>query len=579
MSIPKSLETVDYYGVDGPFAGCSSLSKINFEEGITVIPQYIFQGVTGLEEITIPDGVTTVRNNSFRDCTNLKKITFPESLETIGHHAFEKCTSLENVELPKNLKTLDGLAFGSCTKLASINIPKSLETADTYGVEGPFADCSALHAVTLEDGRTVIPANLFEGVTGLYELTIPEGITSIGHDAFRECIYLKTVNFPESLTVIGHHAFGNCVRLRDVKLPKKLETLGGNSFYNCVSITDIEIPASLVTADKYGIEGPFSHCSRIVPTFEEGRTTIPENMFAYCSGIHEYEIPAGITEIGKRAFENCSGLTKLIIPPTVTTLGYEFNDSSRCCVIYCTTDSPAHKYAVENELPYALTDDNPNDIKNLGNLETYIRPDDFVFAESSEGAVLTEYNGHSDTISLPEKDASGSPVVSIDRAFIDREYVLSVTVPKTVTSIKNGAFASIASLEEVTIGKNVTEIDDNVFRDSPFVTIVCYKDSAAHVYAYKNSIPFKLLDSSDPLAPPTVIEDKMFGDVDGDEEITAADALYVLRIAAGIQEFTPEILAIADVDGDEEISSADALEILRYSVGLSHSAMFDIENN
>ena len=58
------------------------------------------------------------------------------------------------------------------------------------------------------------------------------------------------------------------------------------------------------------------------------------------------------------------------------------------------------------------------------------------------------------------------------------------------------------------------------------------------------------------------------GDMDGDGEITVADALKALRIAAKLVEPTQEDVAIGDVDNDGEITVADALKILRVAAKL-----------
>ncbi len=60
----------------------------------------------------------------------------------------------------------------------------------------------------------------------------------------------------------------------------------------------------------------------------------------------------------------------------------------------------------------------------------------------------------------------------------------------------------------------------------------------------------------------------IFGDIDGDEQITANDALKILRASVGAETFGGDQKAIADVDGDSEITANDALDILRFSVGL-----------
>ena len=59
------------------------------------------------------------------------------------------------------------------------------------------------------------------------------------------------------------------------------------------------------------------------------------------------------------------------------------------------------------------------------------------------------------------------------------------------------------------------------------------------------------------------------GDMDGDEEITVADALKALRIAAKLVQPTEDDIAIGDVDKDGDITVADALKILRVAAKLA----------
>ncbi len=63
--------------------------------------------------------------------------------------------------------------------------------------------------------------------------------------------------------------------------------------------------------------------------------------------------------------------------------------------------------------------------------------------------------------------------------------------------------------------------------------------------------------------------DKMLGDVDEDGEITANDAIIVLRASIGLENID---IAISDVDGDDEITANDAIIILRASIGLEQLA-------
>ena len=65
----------------------------------------------------------------------------------------------------------------------------------------------------------------------------------------------------------------------------------------------------------------------------------------------------------------------------------------------------------------------------------------------------------------------------------------------------------------------------------------------------------------------TVLADVTYGDVDGDGEVSAADALEVLKSVVGKVTLTDEQVKAADVDGNGKADAADALDILKKVVG------------
>ena len=60
----------------------------------------------------------------------------------------------------------------------------------------------------------------------------------------------------------------------------------------------------------------------------------------------------------------------------------------------------------------------------------------------------------------------------------------------------------------------------------------------------------------------------VYGDINYDGSINAADARIALRVAVKLDQLNKETKIIADVDGDSVVSASDARYILRYSVGL-----------
>lgn len=75
------------------------------------------------------------------------------------------------------------------------------------------------------------------------------------------------------------------------------------------------------------------------------------------------------------------------------------------------------------------------------------------------------------------------------------------------------------------------------------------------------------------VAIPASAAEALKGDADNDGDVTPADALLVLREAAGIEDCVPaEREALCDVDGDGYISLFDARRILRAAAGLINLA-------
>lgn len=91
-----------------------------------------------------------------------------------------------------------------------------------------------------------------------------------------------------------------------------------------------------------------------------------------------------------------------------------------------------------------------------------------------------------------------------------------------------------------------------------------YEGSRAHQYALANGIPYEFIGGS-----------TAKGDPDGDGQITVADALSALRVAARLAESTDALIASCDIDGDGVITVADALSILRVAAKLADPSSLD----
>ena len=111
--IPKTLNS-SY----GPFNGCTALTNVTLELGMTVVAHNLFNDCPGLVSIKIPDTVTSIGNSAFEGCTRLKNVEIPDSVTSIGSQAFLGCTALEKIVIPDSVTAINSSAFYRCQRLS-----------------------------------------------------------------------------------------------------------------------------------------------------------------------------------------------------------------------------------------------------------------------------------------------------------------------------------------------------------------------------------------------------------------------------------------------------------------------------
>ena len=436
-------------------------------------------------DIIIPENVT-YNDNTY-------------SVTSIGNSAFSYCNGLTSVTIPNSVTSINYWAFDGCSGLTSIVVD-----GDNYKYDSRD-NCNAIiesESNTLITGckNTVIPNSVmtigsgaFYGCTGLTSVTIPNSVTSIDYLAFGES-GLKTLiiddgeQILEMITYVNYYdanPFRNCL-IETLYLGRTLTWEGAHSpFRDKTSLVNLNLSNSVTSIGN----SAFSGCSGLTSaTIPNSMTSIGNSAFSGCTGLTSVEIPNSVTTIGESAFSACTGLTSVTIPNSVTSVGA--SAFSGCTGLTSVTI--------------------PNSVTSIGN------------------SAFSYCNGLT-SVSIPNS------VNSIGRsAFECCSGLTSITIPNSVTSINGKAFSGCNKLRSITSKienpENVT-YGSNIFQGVSTNYCKLYVPTGK-VEDYQFTAPW-----SDFL---NILEEggggsttPVYGDVNGDGVVTAADVTAIYDILLG----------------------------------------------
>ena len=461
ITLPEGVTSI---GVDA-FSGCSGLTSIVVAEGNTVYDSredcnaIIVTGtnalVLGCSTTVIPEGVTSIGRYAFYGCDGLTSITLPESLESIGENAFEDCSGLTSINIPVSVTSIGRDAFYKCSSLVSVVIPVNVTCIEW----GAFSCCNSLTSITIPENVTSIGNYAFFRCSGLASITIPESVTSIGDYAFSGCSGLVSITIPESVTSIGYSAFNGCSGLTSITIPESVTSIGDYAFSGCSGLTSITIPESVTSIGDDAFQNTAWYENQSEGVVYAGKVlyrykgTMPENT--------SIEIKEGTKGIAGRAFYDCDGLASITIPESVTSIaGYAFYGCS-------------------------LTE------VQISSIEAWCNID---FGGSYANPLLFAENFCLDGEPIVELTIPNSVTAVKDYAFDGYDTLTSVTLPEGITSIGASAFSRCSSLTSVTLPEGITSIGASAFsRCSSLTSITCEAETPPTI---GSSLTFSEVDKS-----------------------------------------------------------------------------------
>ena len=323
---------------------------------------------------------------------------------SIGMYAFEGCNCLTSVSIGNMVTNIGFAAFRGCCSLMSVTVPNSVTNIS----HSAFSDCSSLTSISVDssnpyyDSRNncnaIIETSSNSLIVGCNTTIIPNSVIGINSWSFNGCNGLSSINIPSSVTSIAGSAFSDCSGLTSISVDSS------NSYYdsrnNCNAIIETSSNTLIVGCKN--------------TTIPNSVTNIGSVAFSGCTGLTSITIPNSVTNIGSAAFSGCIGLTSITIPNSVSSIGSSaFSGCNNVDTLYY----------------------------NARNLMT----DDYWYSRSDVHGTY----GFRPMTNLRVLVIGDSVQTIPAGAFYNQIHLTNVTIPKSVTRIRQYAFSGCSGLTDV----------------------------------------------------------------------------------------------------------------------------------
>lgn len=356
VELPESLTTLG----NGAWMNCASLSTVQLNAGLKMLPMNTFEGCASLSEVVLPEGMTEIGARALAGCSSLTNVVLPRSLRVIGGATFENCTALTQLLIWPDVTEIAADAFTGCKELTiqGWNGSAAQLAATAQGLPFSAQDQALAYRLNAtEDGYLVSGCDSNAVVLILPAEHEEMPVTGIVSDAFADCAYLREVSVEEgssgfavengvllnaarttlllyparradtgftvgsTITEIGDYAFAHCANLRTLTIGDQVQTIGEHAFASvneglCLLVTDGSY--AQLWASAHGV--PFASAATMF-------TYRVENEKAYVTGytgtLSEIVVPASIDGCEIYAIENLrnSMLTRVTVSEGIVEIG------------------------------------------------------------------------------------------------------------------------------------------------------------------------------------------------------------------------------------------------------------------
>ncbi len=450
------------------------LTSVTIPKSVTSIGARAFCNNMELSSITLPDSLKTIGESAFHDCKALSSITIPDSVESIGQGAFKYCGNLTEITIPDKVTRIEIDTFRDCTKLTKATFPRGLTYIGSKAFAGTELNTIVYGGtakewyanVTIADSNIEVQAAQMtfketkQSGDFIYEITDADEVSIVEYTGSKESVTIPETLDDKSVTSIGTRAFYQ-KPVTVLTIPTSVKSIGKEAFYK-VRVQNLTLP--------------------------EGLESIGESAFADCGEMYRLSLPSTLKTIGENAFDGCCTVWYINIPASVESIGASafHNWGNLHTVNYGSTKADWDK------LGSSIGKDNDQ----LLNATRYYNLGDYTYQLNEKDEVsIMKYNGKDGKVDIP-----------------------ATLEDRTVTSIGTYAFQQCEAVKKVTIPSSVTSIGENAFADCTLET--------AYYDGYKEDL--SIADGNEPLTKVLTYKSKII--CEGSKEVKISTGTHQLCI-------------------------------------------------
>lgn len=515
---------VQYTGADGTSVDYKTITDPEFiKNGITLtakwvpIEYFVIENgvIVGIDEnkakkgdsykteftINFDDAVHAIKDGAFKNNKFIRKITIKGNIQTIGEEAFAS-SNIEEVVFEGNFKGLviGAGAFRNCVKITTITLPDNVEQIGDNVFEGCYNLTKLAYSAEIPLGRlftTVNPQNdnWYKAEQGGVTYYLPKK--------------LKEIVVTNTATAIADYAFQNASRLTKVTLAtqkgdKPYTTEIGNYAFAITDSIEVNLGSIEVNLGSVEIIGNAAFINSGIATVEF--TALKELGVDAFNGTKNVTVVsfagAPIDNVSARAFAN-SSIARVNLG-RIKTISMSAFANSKLSVI---SDSESVETIMEKAFFNAtaikanIINNNFINVVDIGK-EAFFGTDFFntasglvvigkvLYSAKSEGGTITPNTNVVSIAPYAFKDAQYTMLDLSDfsnlkyiesYAFAGNGNIVEVTLPASLSEIKNSAFKGCSSIKKINLSacSNISRIWQYAFAGCKYLDTITFATFAS----------------------------------------------------------------------------------------------------